>query len=73
MICDYCEKSSSSLKPTVCIGPIWTKHGGQPLACEECYEHLKQRDEGLARFKKRFVWALWIIACLIAGWIWNRW
>ena len=50
-VCDYCEKPAFPLKETSCIGPIWTKHGGQPWACEECYEHIRQRENRWENFK----------------------
>jgi hypothetical protein len=71
--CDYCDEPRYPCRETSAIGPIWTRHGGQPWACEECYEHMRQRDIKVERFKKRFKWALWIIAGLIAIGIWSRW
>jgi len=73
--CDYCDAPRYPCKETIALGPIWTKHGGEPWACEECYEHLRQQDIKYERFKKRarivgyvvLIFAIWLILTIFGA------
>lgn len=73
--CDYCDKVVlGPVRETVCIGPIWTKHGRQPMACEECFDYLYQRDLKFIAFKRkmRIGWQI-VIGLIIFGVVYRFW